>query len=321
MAAVLSIDSGGERFAVNGEPVFLYGASYYAALGAEETLIEEDLADLRGYQVNWVRVWVTWGAFDNNVSAVDEDGDERSPYWERLLTLCERADAAGMVVDVTVSRGNGVAGEGLLATDEAHLNAAAVLAEGLRPFRNVYLDVGNERNLQDGRHVPVPLVRRLRDRVKEIDPARLVTASHAGDVEPDALYEYLIAARLDFLAPHRPRRPGSTSETEQKTTTLRSRMKRLGKVVPVHYQEPFRRGFSADWQPAAKDFLADLKASIAAGAAGWCFHNGDNRMASDGRPRRGFDLRPAEGRLLDQLEDEERRFLLRAARFLRGEPE
>jgi len=320
MSMTLSIDAGAEAFCLDGRAGLLYGASYYAGLGAAESAIKEDLADLKRFEVNWIRVWVTWSAFENNVSALDEDGDERSPYWEKLLRLCELTDGLGMVLDVTLSRGNGVAGPSVLDGDEAHLNAAAVLAEGLQPFRNVYVDVGNERNIEDARHVPVPLVRRLRDRIKEIDPDRLVTASHAGDIEPDALYEYLTTARLDFLSPHRPRNARSPAETEQKTVALRRRMQRLGKVVPIHYQEPFRRDF-ADWQPTAGDFLTDLKAALAAGAAGWCFHNGHNRRADDARPRRSFDMRPTEGRLIDQLEDEERAFLLRAGRFLRGERE
>jgi len=43
----------------------------------------------------------------------------------------------------------------------------------------------------------------------------------------------------------------------------------------------------------------------AGGAAGWCFHNGDERSAKDGQPRRSFDLR--EKRLFEQLDEEENR--------------
>jgi len=83
-------------------------------------------------------------------------------------------------------------------------------------------------------------------------------------------------------------------------------MEELGRSVPVHYQEPFRRGY-AKWQPAAEDFAADLKAARAGGAAGWCFHNGGTRGEKDGRPRRSFDLR--DGSLFDQLDTEERKFV------------
>jgi histidinol phosphatase-like enzyme len=57
----------------------------------------------------------------------------------------------------------------------------------------------------------------------------------------------------------------------------------------------------------AHDFLTDLEAAKKAGAAGWCFHNGDQRKGNDGRPRRSFDLR--EQRLFEQLDEEERAFL------------
>jgi hypothetical protein len=83
-------------------------------------------------------------------------------------------------------------------------------------------------------------------------------------------------------------------------------MRELGRVVPLHYQEPFRRGFG-EWEPTADDFLTDLRGARAGGAAGWCLHNGDQRRAPDGRPRRSFDLR--EGPLFEQLDPEERTVL------------
>ena len=75
-------------------------------------------------------------------------------------------------------------------------------------------------------------------------------------------------------------------------------------MVPVHYQEPFRRGYGK-WNPKAEDFVADLCGALAGGAAGWCFHNGAEHDASDSQPRRSFDLRVK--RLFDQLDDEERK--------------
>jgi hypothetical protein len=318
MGTTLTIEAGGERFCLNGRRTFLLGASYYAGLGAPEDFIEDDLTDLKRAGVNWIRVWATWGAFGQDVSAFDEDGDERPGHWEKLLWLCDFAEKLTIVVDVTLSRGGGVAGGPVLGSDEAHLNAAGILAEGLKGRRNVSIDLANERNVRDERHVPIPFVRRLRDRIKQIDPDRLVTASHAGDVEPDRLYEYLTAARVDFLTPHRPRNDRSPRETEQKTRTLRSRMARLGKVVPILYQEPFRRGFG-EWQPAGEDFLADLRGAVAGGAAGWCLHNGHSFNAPHGRPRRSFDMRSGEGRLVDQLEDEERAVLWKMKQIVRGE--
>jgi hypothetical protein len=87
-------------------------------------------------------------------------------------------------------------------------------------------------------------------------------------------------------------------------------MEKLGRIVPVHYQEPFRRGY-ATWDPRATDFLADLRGAVAGGAAGWCFHNGAQRNAPNEQPRRSFDLRAQ--RLFDQLDAEERMVMAEAA--------
>jgi hypothetical protein len=51
--------------------------------------------------------------------------------------------------------------------------------------------------------------------------------------------------------------------------------------------------------------VADLRGAIAGGAAGWCFHNGDQQSEKDGRPRRSFDLRAQ--RLFEQVDAEEQK--------------
>jgi hypothetical protein len=79
--------------------------------------------------------------------------------------------------------------------------------------------------------------------------------------------------------------------------------KRLGRGVPIHYQEPFRRGYDS-FSPDVKEFVNDLRGAVTGGAAGWCFHNGSSRQSKDGQPRRSFDLR--ERRLFDQLDKVER---------------
>jgi hypothetical protein len=74
-------------------------------------------------------------------------------------------------------------------------------------------------------------------------------------------------------------------------------------VVPVHYQEPFRRGYGK-WAPPAGAYVEDLLGAFDGGAAGWCFHTGHQGGAPAGRPRRSFDLR--EHGLFDQLDEVER---------------
>ena len=293
------------QFLVDGKPTFLLGASYYGGLGASDGFIDRDLNELKKLGFNWIRVWATWPAFENNISAVDAEGKVREPYMSRLKRLCEKTDQLGMVVDVTLTRGGSLLGSGLLSSQEAHLNAVAVLAQELKQFRNIYFDVGNERNIRDQRHVTFEEASALRNRIKELDPDRLVTASHAGDIPENELDNYLKTVQVDFISPHRPRNAKSPGQTAEKTRAYLNQMRELGRVMPVHYQEPFRRDFGK-WQPEAQDFLTDLENSILGGAAGWCFHNGDARKQKDGRPRRSFDMRESEGRMFDQLDADER---------------
>jgi len=308
----LALETQGTNFLIDGKPTFLLGASYYGGLGASDDFVDKDLKKLKELGFNWIRVWATWGAFDNNVSAIDYQGNAREPYMSKLKKLCEKTDKLGMVVDVTLSRGDGVASSGSLPSQEAHLNAVTVLAKELKPYRNIYIDLANERNIKDRRYVTFNELSILRDRIKEIDPYRLVTASQGGDISPEELKRYLEEVKIDFITPHRPRHSGSPQETADKTKEYLQLMRDMGKVVPLHYQEPFRRGYAEEWEPVANDFLTDLKNAKENGAAGWCFHNGDASYRIDGRPRRSFDMRPEEGKLFSQLDEEDEKIVSQA---------
>jgi hypothetical protein len=168
--------------------------------------------------------------------------------------------------------------------------------------------MGNERNIRDKRFVSTEELARLRKFIKGLDPDRLVTASYVGDIKKNELKTILLDARVDFLAPHRPRHSKSAKQTAAKTKKYFEMMKGLGRTIPVHYQEPFRRGFTPKrWQPNAQDFLDDLKGALEAGAAGWCLHNGDQKDKAQSKPRRSFDMR--EARLFDQLDEQEMKFI------------
>jgi hypothetical protein len=296
----------GTAFTLNGEPTFLLGISYYGGLGASDETVKRDLADIKKHGLNWVRVWATWAAFENDVSVVDAGGKPREERLKRLRWLVAECDRRGVVVDVTLSRGNGVTGPERLQTLEAHRRAVETIVSALKGRRNWYLDLGNERNIKDKRFVSFEDLKELRGLARKLDPDLLVTASHSGDLTKDEFRDYLKTAQVDFVSPHRPRDAGSPKQTEGRTKEYLAWVKELRREVPVHYQEPFRRGFGK-WQPKAGDFVADLKGARVGGAAGWCFHNGDERAARDGRPRRSFDLR--EKRLFDQLDGEETRAL------------
>jgi len=255
----------GERFTINGAPTFLLGISYYGGAGAPDETVRRDLDDMRRDGFNWLRVWATWGGPDPDASAVGPNGSPREAAMARLRKLVESCDARGMAVDVTLS---------------------------------------NERNVGDARFVSYDELKTLRDYAKDLDPQRLITASHSSGDDDflAAIEKYVSVVRVDFVAQHRGRYRGSARETEEMTRRYVRRMKDLGTVLPVHFQEPFRRGY-ADWQPAAEDYEADLRGAVRGGAAGWCFHNGDDRRTPDKRPRRSFDLH--EHRLYEQLDDVE----------------
>lgn len=299
---VLAVQGG--RFTINGRLTFLHGISYYGALAAEDEFIRLDLDDMQRFRFNWIRVWANWTGFGADAAAVDGEGRPIPAGIERLKRLVAEYDRRGMVVDVTFSRGNGVTGPPRLLTLEAHGRAVETVVTALQPWRNWYLDLSNERNVRDKRFTSVSDLKALRDLAKRLNPQLLVAASHAGDISREELREYMQVVGVDFISPHRPRDAYSPSQTEAKTRQYLSWSKELGRVVPVHYQEPFRRGFGK-WNPKAEDFITDLRAAVAGGAAGWCFHNGDRRDASDGQPRRSFDLR--EKRLFDQLDEQERK--------------
>jgi hypothetical protein len=296
-----------DRFTLNGEPTFLLGISYYGGLGAPEKFIRADLDDLQRHRFNWLRVWATWASAGDDVSAVDAQGHARQPFLDKLQWLVAECDQRGLVVDVTLTRGKSAAGAtpaGRLPDFQAHHQAVQTLVTALKAHRNWYLDLANERDVRDDRFVPPAELKRLRDQVRGLDPARLVTASFGGhDLEEKDLREALLEAGLDFLSVHRPRSAASPAQTAASTRACLALTKKLGRVVPVHQQEPFRRGYDR-WEPVAADFLTDLRGAVAGGAAGWCFHNGQQRGAPGNRPTRSFDL--SAQRLFDQLDREER---------------
>lgn len=312
----------GSHFTLSRAPTFLLGFSAYGALGASEKSLGQDLTAFQRLGFNWLRVWATWSAFGDDVSAVGADGQAREPFFGRLQWLVAECDRRGVVVDVTLARARPTPGrppEGGLPDLEAHRRAVEALLTGLRPHRNWYLDLANERDVRDARYVPAEELRELRELARRLDPDRLVTASFGGhDLSEADLREAVVTIGVDFLAVHRPRAAGSPGQTEARTRAVLAHLQDLGRVVPVHHQEPFRRGYG-QWEPVAADFLADLRGAVAGGAAGWCFHNGAQRGAAEGRPRRSFDLR--EAGLFEQLDTEELAVVRAAAQAITSRPE
>jgi len=309
------------HFVVDGQRQFLLGISYYGALGAARPTLIEDLDAIERKGFRWIRVWATWSAFGHDVSAIDTHGEARAPFLDRLKWLVAECDRRGLVVDITLTRGEGRLGHPHLSSIEDHERACVTLTQELHDWRNWYLDLANEHNLSNNRvrhkFVSIKDARRLRDAVKSIDPRRLVTISFVGDLTASQLQRYVDDVRVDVLSPHRPRHDRSAEETVNVSRRYLKWMGAARHVVPIHFQEPFRRDFSKNWQPAAEDFLADLRGAVQGGAAGWCFHNGDNRWAAQGMPRRSFDL--SSRGLWKQLDTVETQVVNSLARSLKSE--
>lgn len=297
----------GSRFTINGKPTFLVGISFYGALGAPQPLLERDLQEIRRVRLRWLRIWATWNAFGHNVSAVDEQGNPREPFMSKLRWLVAHCDRLGLIVDVTLTRGKPPLPYDL----QSHTRAVTSIVQALKPFQNWYMDLANERNVRDARYVSFDELKVLHKTALQVDGERLVTASEGGDINRESLRAFLHTVKVHFVCPHRPRDAQSTRQTKAKTEQYLQWMQAEGQIVPVHYQEPFRRGYGR-WQPVAEDFLTDLHQAREGGAAGWCLHNGDQRDQPDERPRRSFDLR--EKRLFEQLDEEERKVVEAIAR-------
>jgi len=143
-----------------------------------------------------------------------------------------------------------------------------------------------------------------------------VTAS--GDPADRAdLLRHLVEAGLDFISPHLARDAGTEQRTADATRRYLGWMRESGRTAPIHYQEPFRRDYldyRGFWQPEAETFCTDLRNAKLGGAAGWCFHNGSPSPPEHfpAGKRRSFDMRPSQGRLMDQLDAVERQFVKRA---------
>ena len=288
-------------FTLNGKSVFLYGISYYGALGAQESFIQKDLADVKKNGFNWIRIWANWPGSTNDISAVDDYGKRVEQYMKKLKWIVQECDKAGIVVDVILAHSNNTNGRSLK-TLEAHEQAVRSIVTALKSYQNWYLDLANERDIGDSRFVSFKDLKKMRETAKALYPGLLVTASAGNDISRDDLNSYLNLVEVDFISPHRPRTPESVSETAVKTMEYLDWMKSMGKMVPLHYQEPFRRGYS-NWQPVMKDYVTDFFGAKEAGAAGWCFHNGDQKEGTEHKPARSFDLH--EKRLFDQLDPEE----------------
>jgi len=278
-------------FTFNGEEIFMLSVSYYGGCRADPAVVRSDLEQLASLRFNNLRVWVTWPNPDIDSAVVRNDGTLDEAALGRLKALLEAAEDNGLTVDVTFSYGNeGISDGGF----EAYRTAMELLAQELLPYRHIFFDLGNERDVGDARFLSVEEVRDLAAAVRAVDPDRLVTASLGGNPPDAAAAEYIdlySTANVDFAAPHFVRDDAWAEQTAERIEAMRAILLDAGWDRPIYLQEEARRGYGdATWPKS--DFLTAVSEAAAAEAAGWCFHNDA-----------GFDL--SSGSFFDYLDEVE----------------
>ena len=112
------------------------------------------------------------------------------------------------------------------------------------------------------------LVQVLVDEVRAIDPNRLVTASMAGNISPQAAaanHEFINANIVGF---HDARTPDWSEQTDDRVALLRSE---TADAWPIYFSEPYPQSHApSSWQ--ADKWLLAVQRAKSAGAAAWCFH-------------------------------------------------
>ncbi len=302
-AITIGISADGRYFTLDGVPTYLNGVSYYGATSITTASFRTaDLDDMVADGFNWIRVWGHWqwpSGTGEDVSVLTYNGQVREPYMTRLKALITECNSRGIIVDVSLNRdadGNWVGAR----TQADHIACVQTLATQLLSYRNVYIDVANERDVGDDRYVSLSECGQLIDAIHAIDAGRLCTASGVPTSQTD-LANYRNVGKLQFITPHLCRDSGCAAQTIGTVNNYNTWMTNLGWRIPIHLQEPFRRGYTT-YNPVEDDFLRDCNGGKLAGAAGWCLHNGAN---GTGAPYRSFLMSDAQGRLYAQWDSVE----------------
>lgn len=273
-APVLGIQ--GDRFTIDNRPAFLTLVSYFDALDATDDVLREDFAYFQQHGIQGVRIFPNWWdctAFTNcrtpsPRTLMDSTGALRPGPLERLHRVLDLAARHRLIVDLSFARetvqdeGRRLSGAGY----EAGLVEVTRVLAGRAP--HVLFDLQNEieiHGLGDARDTAAE-VARVRARLREVDPARLVTAS-TGSLD----LSKRLASSLDLLAYHDPRHRDWWSRTAGEVAALRAMTPR-----PIYFQEPIAYQI-AEARPGRDDtelahFLDARRAAREAGAAAWLFH-------------------------------------------------
>ena len=279
-AGPATITVSGTSFHVDGRPAFLLGVSLFDALGSTPPR-DLDLDTLGKWGVGLVRVWAHWLE-----PIYQADGTLTAPGRARLLALTERLRGRGMVLELALLRPGQLPGQGvaIFASAEARVRAVQSITTALLDYRNVIFDLYNEHDHPGG---PISHAdsRVLRDAVKGIDRARLVTisstgghlvsaASQVGPGEDKNLREEAGtgpgAVAVDILAPHFPRSDDWAAATGARILAVKGVLEKMGRPLPIYLNEERRTDARTALDPAA--YREAFAKAREAGAAAWLFH-------------------------------------------------
>ena len=260
-AQTLSIQ--GNSFAVDGVPKFLTFISYYGGMGAPDVAADFRFMRARGF--DGIRLWPN---LFTGPQLANADGSLKPEVLSRLLFILDRARDQRIIVDVTFTAEHigGMTAAG--ARNEILATTAA-----LRPYRNVLIDIQNERNIYGpgGRGLAANDIAGILAAIKAIDPDRIVTASNS-PIETDAsTAAFAKDLGLDVVAYHDPR--GRFWYERDIVQSMVSTLKTSGR--PVYLQEPMTTRDSRFGYPShdrSEYFEKAIANSKLAGAAAWCFH-------------------------------------------------
>jgi len=286
---------------VDGRDTFLTGVSLFDALGTVAPR-DRDLDALAGWGVNTVRVWAHW-----HTAIYQSDGALSADGRTRLLALARRLQERGLIFELVILRPGQLPGQpfAVFASEAARMKAVEAVTEAMRPFRNVLFDLCNEHDHPDG-PMSHAAARVLRDRVKALDPQRIVTISSteyhlvsaAGTLDDKGVRNLQEEAgsgpdsvHADIVAPHFPRTDTWAAATGDRVGAIRAALDRIGARVPIYLNEERRASESAS--VAAETYVRARTGAANSGAAGWLFHTAA-----------GFEL--AKKPFLDALTAEER---------------
>src|SRR3954451_21867668 len=233
-----------QRVLIDGRDTFLTGVSLFDALGTVAPR-DRDLDALAGWGVNTVRVWAHW-----HTAIYQSDGAWSADGRTRLLALARRLQERGLTFELVILRPGQLPGQpfAVFASEAARMKAVEAVTEAMRPFRNVLFDLCNEHDHPDG-PMSHAAARVLRDRVKALDPQRIVTISSteyhlvsaAGTLDDKGVRNLQEEAgsgpdsvRADIVAPHFPRTDTWAAATGDRVGAIRAALDRIGARGPIY---------------------------------------------------------------------------------------